>query len=161
MLEALFGFMGGLIASLITVWVARIKNYGEIVSERRNVWLNEMRNNISRMLAYKKAIDCVEEEIKPQPQTKPQTKTQTKTKTKGGLFEKKVKLEKEYELAKNEILIRLNLTEGKHQLLKAAIEEFDTQDDYDSIAAEKILEISRSLLKDEWEKVKRETKGGE
>ena len=154
MLEALFGFMGGLIASLITVWVARIKNYGEIVSERRNVWLNEMRNNISRMLAYKKAIDCVEEEIKPQPQTKPQTKT------KGGLFEKKVKLEKEYELAKNEILIRLNLTEGKHQLLKAAIEEFDTQDDYDSIAAEKILEISRSLLKDEWEKVKKETKGG-
>lgn len=152
MLEALFGFMGGLIASLITVWVARIKNYGEIVSERRNVWLNEMRNNISRMLAYKKAIDCVEEEIKPQPQ--PQTKT------KGGLFEKKVKLEKEYELAKNEVLIRLNLTEGKHQLLKAAIEEFDTQDDYDSIAAEKILEISRSLLKDEWEKVKKETKGG-
>lgn len=154
MLEALFGFMGGLIASLITVWVARIKNYGEIVSERRNVWLNEMRNNISRMLAYKKAIDCVEEEIKPQPQTQPQTKT------KGGLFEKKVKLEKEYELAKNEVLIRLNLTEGKHQLLKAAIEEFDTQDDYDSIAAEKILEISRSLLKDEWEKVKKETKGG-
>lgn len=154
MLEALFGFIGGLIASLITVWVARIKNYGEIVSERRNVWLNEMRNNISRMLAYKKAIDCVEEEIKPQPQPQPQTKT------KGGLFEKKVKLEKEYELAKNEVLIRLNLTEGKHQLLKAAIEEFDTQDDYDSIAAEKILEISRSLLKDEWEKVKKETKGG-
>lgn len=156
MLEALFGFMGGLIASLITVWVARIKNYGEIVSERRNIWLNEMRNNISRMLAYKKAIDCVEEEIKPQ--TQPQTQPQTKTK--GGLFEKKVKLEKEYELAKNEVLIRLNLTEGKHQLLKAAIEEFDTQDDYDSIAAEKILEISRSLLKDEWEKVKKETKGG-
>lgn len=156
MLEALFGFMGGLIASLITVWVARIKNYGEIVSERRNVWLNEMRNNISRMLAYKKAIDCVEEEIKPQ--TQPQTQPQTKTK--GGLFEKKVKLEKEYELAKNEVLIKLNLTEGKHQLLKAAIEEFDTQDDYDSIAAEKILEISRGLLKDEWEKVKKETKGG-
>lgn len=156
MLEALFGFMGGLIASLITVWVARIKNYGEIVSERRNIWLNEMRNNISRMLAYKKAIDCVEEEIKPQ--TQPQTQPQTKTK--GGLFEKKVKLEKEYELAKNEVLIRLNLTEGKHQLLKAAIEEFDTQDDYDSIAAEKILEISRGLLKDEWEKVKKETKGG-
>lgn len=156
MLEAFLGFVGGLIASLITVWVARIKNYGEIVSERRNVWLNEMRNNISRMLAYKKAIDCVEEEIKPQPQ--PQTKTQTKTK--GGLFEKKVKLGKEYELAKNEVLIRLNLTEGKHQLLKTAIEEFDTSDAYDSIAAEKILEISRSLLKDEWEKVKRETKGG-
>ena len=152
MLEALFGFMGGLIASLITVWVARIKNYGEIVSERRNIWLNEMRNNISRMLANKKAIDCIEEEIKPQ--------TQPQTKTKGGLFEKKVKLEKEYELAKNEVLIRLNLTEGKHQLLKEAIEEFDTKDDYDNIAAEKILEISRSLLKDEWEKVKKETKGG-
>lgn len=154
MLEAFLGFVGGLIASLITVWVARIKNYGEIVSERRNVWLNEMRDNISKMLACKKAIDCVEEEIKPQPQTK------TQTKTKGGLFEKKVKLEKEYEIAKNEVLIRLNLTEGKHQLLKEAIEEFDTKDDYDSIAAEKILEISRSLLKDEWEKVKRETKGG-
>lgn len=149
MLEALFGFMGGLIASLITVWVARIKNYGEIVSERRNVWLNEMRDNISRMLACKKAM-------------KDEKKGSTNQVTiNRGLLEKKEELEKEYEIAKNEVLIRLNLTEGKHQLLKEAIEEFDTKDDYDSIAAEKILEISRSLLKDEWEKVKRETKGGE
>ena len=148
MLEALFGFMGGLIASLITVWVARIKNYGEIVSNRRNVWLNEMRDNISKMLACKKAM-------------KDEKKGSTNQITINcGLPEKKEELEKEYELAKNEVLIRLNLTEGKHQLLKAAIEEFDAQDDYDSIAAEKILEISRSLLKDEWEKVKEETKGG-
>ena len=63
MLEALFGFMGGLIASLITVSVARIKNYGEIVSECRNVWLNEMKDNISKMLACEKAINCVEKEI--------------------------------------------------------------------------------------------------
>ena len=151
MLEALFGFMGGLIASLITVWVARIKNYGEIVSNRRNVWLNEMRDNISRMLACRKVIKEIVD--------KKNGDTQS-TKTWGGQSEKKAKLEKEYELAKNEVLIRLNLTEGKHQLLKAAIEEFDTSDAYDSIAAEKILEISRSLLKDEWEKVKRETKGG-
>lgn len=144
MLEALFGFMGGLIASLITVWVARIKNYGEIVSERRNIWLNEMRDNISKMLACRKALKDV----------KGGSTQQATTNDSPSEFEK------EYELAKNEVLIRLNLTEGKHRLLKEAIEEFDTKDDYDSIAAEKILEISRSLLKDEWEKVKRETKGG-
>ena len=144
MLEAFLGFVGGLIASLITVWVARIKNSGEIVSNRRNVWLNEMRDNISKMLACKKAMKNVKN-----------GNTQQAT-INGSPSE----LEKEYEVAKNEVLIRLNLTEGKHQLLKAAIEELDTSGDYDSIAAEKILEISRSLLKDEWEKVKRETKGG-
>ncbi len=135
MLEALIGFVGAIVGALFTVAVTKLNNYNQSVSQCRNKWLNDMRENISKMLACKKALDDAEN------------------------TEKKIELKREYEYAKNQTLLRLNLSENKHILLKVAIEELDLQD-YSEETAQKIAEISRSILKEEWEKVKYEAKGG-
>ena len=135
MLEALIGFVGAIVGALFTVAVTKLNNYNQSVSQCRNKWLNDMRENISNMLACKKALDDAEN------------------------TEKKIELKREYEYAKNQTLLRLNLSENKHILLKVAIEELDLQG-YSEEPAQKIAEISRSILKEEWEKVKYEAKGG-
>lgn len=135
MLEALIGFVGAIVGALFTVAVTKLNNYNQSVSQCRNKWLNDMRENISNMLACKKALDDAEN------------------------TEKKIELKREYEYAKNQTLLRLNLSENKHILLKVAIEELDLQG-YSEETAQKIAEISRSILKEEWEKVKYEAKGG-
>lgn len=136
MLEALIGFVGAIVGALFTVAVTKMNNYNQSVSQCRNKWLNDMRENISKMLAYKKALDDAEN------------------------AEKQIELKREYEYAKNQTLLRLNLSENKHILLKLAIEEFDSLQSYSEETARKIAEISRSILKEEWEKVKYEAKGG-
>ena len=136
MLEALIGFVGAIIGSLFTVAVTKMNNYNQSVSQCRNKWLNDMRENISKMLACKKALDDAENN------------------------EKKIELKREYEYAKNQTLLRLNLSENKHILLKLAIEELDSLQNYSDEIVQKIAEISRSILKEEWEKVKYEAKGG-
>lgn len=135
MLEALIGFVGAIVGALFTVAVTKLNNYNQSVSQCRNKWLNDMRENISNMLACKKALDDAEN------------------------TEKKIELKREYEYAKNQTLLRLNLSENKHILLKVAIEELELQG-YSEETAQKIAEISRSILKEEWEKVKYEAKGG-
>lgn len=135
MLEALIGFVGAIVGALFTVAVTKLNNYNQSVSQCRNKWLNDMRENISNMLACKKVLDDAEN------------------------TEKKNELKREYEYAKNQTLLRLNLSENKHILLKVAIEELDLQG-YSEETAQKIAEISRSILKEEWEKVKYEAKGG-
>ncbi len=136
MLEALIGFVGAIIGSLFTVAVTKMNNYNQSVSQCRNKWLNDMRENISQTLACKKALDDADN------------------------TEKQIELKREYEYAKNQTLLRLNLSENKHILLKLAIEEFDSLQSYSEEIAQKIAEISRSILKEEWEKVKYEAKGG-
>ena len=138
MLEALIGFggaiIGAIIGALFTVVVTKMNNYNQSVSQCRNKWLNDMRENISNMLACKNALG-------------------------GADKEKQIELKREYEYAKNQTLLRLNLSENKHILLKLAIEELDLQG-YSEETAQKIAEISRSIFKEEWEKVKYEAKGG-
>ena len=134
MLECLFAFLGAVVGGFIGLITAKRTIYNDSVSQRRNVWLNEMREYISKMLAYKKDLGDSK-----------QNQTQSTA---------------EYEIAKNQVLIRLNMTEEKHILLKKAIEDLDSgARDYDDVAP-KLIEIARSILKEEWEKVKRETKGG-
>lgn len=136
MIEALIGFVGAIVGALFTLAVTKMNNYNQSVSQCRNKWLNDMRENISKMLAYKKALDDAEN------------------------AEKQIELKREYEYAKNQTLLRLNLSENKHILLKLAIEELDSLQNYSDEIAQKIAEISRSILKEEWEKVKYEAKGG-
>lgn len=139
MLEALIGFggaiIGAIIGALFTVVVTKMNNYNQSVSQCRNKWLNDMRENISNMLACKNALNWADQE-------------------------KKIELKREYEYAKNQTLLRLNLSENKHVLLKLAIEELDSFQNYSEETAQKIAEISRSIFKEEWEKVKYEARGG-
>lgn len=144
MLECLFAFLGAVVGGFIGLITAKRTIYNDSVSQRRNVWLNEMREYISKMLAYKKVLDDSKQ-------------NQNQNQTPSADIEKYIA---EYEIAKNQVLIRLNMTEEKHMLLKKAIEDLDFgARDYDDVAP-KLVEIARSILKEEWEKVKRETKGG-
>ena len=63
----------------------------------------------------------------------------------------------EYWKARNEIMLRLYLNEPLHLMLKNEILQLDNGKDDKTI--EKIILISQSLLKEEWEKVKKEAKG--
>lgn len=65
-----------------------------------------------------------------------------------------------YWKARNEIMLRLNLNEPLHLMLKNEILQLDNgKDGKDDKTVEKIILISQSLLKEEWEKVKKEAKG--
>ena len=141
MLEAIFGLIGVVVGSLFTFLVSKMNFYKETVSRRRNVWLNEMRNYISKMLACKKAMHTIHFSC-----------TATDSVNKKKCIE-------DYENYKNQVLIRLNLKEEKHKMLKTEIEKLNKKEKKFDQETENILEISRSILKEEWEKVKKETKG--
>ena len=105
--------------------------FAETVSQSRNKWLNEMRAFISSMLAEAK-----------RPSEEP---TDNRTTA--------------YWKARDEILLRLNLNEPLHIMLAKEIYDLDLPSaDIDDIS-NKIIEISQQLLKEEWEKVKKEAKG--
>lgn len=105
--------------------------FAETVSQSRNKWLNEMRAFISSMLAEAKRP--------------PEEPTDNRTNA--------------YWKARDEILLRLNLNEPLHIVLAKEIYDLDLPSaDIDDIS-NKIIEISQQLLKEEWEKVKKEAKG--
>lgn len=108
--------------------------FAETVSQSRNKWLNEMRGLISTILVVAKE-ECV--------------------------LSKEPVASDEYLKARDEILLRLNMKESLHILLENEIEKLDhaNSNNVDDISG-KILTISRTILKEEWEKVKSEAKGG-
>lgn len=69
--------------------------YNQTVSERRNIWLNEMREYISGMLAQ------------------------------ADISQNKDNMPMEYYKAKNQVLLRLNLIEPLHKMLSQQIESLD------------------------------------
>lgn len=135
---ALFTLLGVFVTAFVSWLTSFLTNrynyrhlFAETVSQSRNKWLNEMRNFISVMLA--EAIKC---------------KDKHKT--------------KEYYQARNEVLLRLNITEPLHLMLQIEIGKLDNchESDYDNIE-HNILEISRQLLKKEWDRVRKEAEGKE
>lgn len=171
MTEALCTLLGAVIGAIISFLTVKRTIYNETVSQRRNVWLNEMREYISQMLAYKKVIVACKNNsacIKPENceihnngndaiDAEGQTSGCNESITHRRCY---IEFVEKYETAKNQVLIRLNLSEQKHQLLKSTIEDLDNDSKNYNDVAPIIIEISRSILKDEWEKVKKETKGG-
>lgn len=106
--------------------------FAETVSQSRNKWLNEMRAFISSMLAEAK---------------RPSEKSTDNRTT-------------AYWKARNQIMLRLNLNEEDHILLNHYICLLDNCDDSEKDnLSEKIIDISNIILKEEWEKVKKEAKG--
>ena len=149
--SAIIGLIGGLIGSLITLVIGLLTTrfsynnlFADTVSKSRNNWINTWRDELSKFLAiadmlrYEETIkkECNEHEY--------------------------IELLKEYHIAKNKIIMRLNLNEKRHQevyllINKIAYEEPLENDDY-KIAKEALMAVSRDLLKEEWERVKLEAK---
>lgn len=139
---ALIALVGVLFSTLISLFVSKktiqysYKDlFAKTVSQSRNRWLNEMRSFISSMLAEVK---------KPSNKQKPNTTDRTNA----------------YWKARNQIMLRLNLNEEDHILLNHYICFLDNCDDSEKDKlSEKIIDISNIILKEEWEKVKKEAKG--
>ena len=74
--------------------------FNQTVSERRNIWLNEMREYISKMLAQ------------------------------ADISQNKNNMPMEYYKAKNQVLLRLNLIEPLHKMLSQQIESLDNCENY-------------------------------
>lgn len=131
---ALIGAVVGVASALITMKVGYRQIFAETVSSSRNQWLVQMRGYISNMLACKQAL------------------------LKHNISEEE--LQKEYYANRNEILLRLNLDEPMHVALKGLISQLDssTKTKIDDIS-NKIGDVSRLLLKVEWERVKDEAGG--
>lgn len=135
---AIIAFCGVILSVLISVLIhlgVSKYNYNQLfaqtVSQSRNQWLNEMRENISIMLA--EACKSV---------------GQLKT--------------KEYYIAQNQVLLRMNNNEPLHLMLTQEINILEKSGDENvfRVCEKNILEISEKLLKREWENVKKEAKGG-
>lgn len=134
--------LGGVFLSAFVSYLVSIKTtrynykqlFAETVSQSRNKWLNVMREFISTILEVAKK-ECASSK-------EPVTSDK-------------------YLKARAEILLRLNMKESLHILLENEIEKLDhaNSNNVDDISR-KILTISRTILKEEWEKVKAEAKGG-
>ena len=69
---------------------------------------------------------------------------------------------KEYHIAKNKIIMRLNMNEKRHQevyllINKIAYEEID--DEEYRVLKESLMAVTQNLLKNEWERGKLEARG--
>ena len=150
--SAIIGLIGGLIGSLITLVIGLLTTrfsynnlFADTISKSRNNWINTWRDELSNFLAI---ADMLRHET-----------TTKKACNEHEYFE----LLKEYHIAKNKIIMRLNLNEKRHQevyllINKIAYEKPLENDDY-KIAKEALMAVSRDLLKEEWERVKLEAKG--
>lgn len=146
---ALVGVVLSTAISLIIGFWGKRYNYhhlfAETVSQSRNKWLNEMREYISEMLANKRRMVY------------------------GNVDEMSaVEICNKYDTCKFQVLMRLNINESDHRQLRALIIELDgygvqklgqtAVKQYETTELE-IIEISRKILKEEWDKVKLESKG--
>ena len=135
MLTAIGGAIIGFVASLLALRFNYKQLFAETVSKSRNVWLNEMRENISILLA--------ESSVKFD-KNNPSFDIVT------------------YHKAKNQVLLRMNNSEPLHLMLTKEIKSLDNCTDENSVrmCQENILTTAEQILKREWEHVKTEAKGG-
>lgn len=136
----------GIIATVVSMITSNITTrfsykqlFAETVSQSRNKWLNEMRGFISIML------------------TEVQKPCSNKNAQDNDSSSARHERTSDYWKARNEIMLRLNLNEPLHLMLKNEILNLDNNSDEKTI--ENIIAISQTLLKEEWEKVKKEARG--
>lgn len=123
------------VSLIVSLWTRKYNYnqlFAETVSKSRNKWLNEMRGFISTML----------------------TEAENSKRQNSATHTKK------YWKARNEIVLRLNLTEPFHQALFNEIKQLDCLNNSNQKQTiDKIIFLSQAILKEEWEKVKSEAKG--
>lgn len=111
--------------------------YAETVSANRMDWINVWRQNVSKFLACAEIIH------------------------KHSNCAKTLQFEKEMYEARAMIVSRLNLDENDHKLMYLLINSFaihGSRQDFQK-SKELLLSQARKILKNEWERVKREAKG--
>lgn len=134
-ISAIIGALFGIIGTVFTLRFNYRQLYAETVSTNRNLWRNELREFIAKMVAEVSL-----------------NKGATKT--------------KEYFVYRNQILMRLNVSEPYHKMIEHLIYDFDkinSQSDFEKNfidLQDKIIEVSCNVMKLEWETVKKEVKGG-
>lgn len=145
--EIIFTLIGALVGSFATILIGILSNrfsyknlFAETISKSRNNWINIWRDEIANFLAI---ADILRFE---------------KEKTEDNYIE----LMKEYHLAKNKIIMRLNMNEKRPQevyllINKIAYEEID--DEKYKVLKESLIAVTQDLLKNEWERVKLEARG--
>ncbi len=122
--------------------------FAETVSQSRNKWLNEMRSFISAMLA---------EVQNPFPASKNGGGTSLQNPTARAIATERTN---KYWKARNQIILRLNVTETLQNSLYREILKLDcVNNSNEEQTIQNIIALSQLLLKDEWEKVKKEAKG--
>lgn len=129
LIVGIIAFFGAIIGVMVDRFIAYKKIFSETVSESRNKWINELRQNISIVLS--------EATIGQKKDTE--------------------EIYKSY----NEVLLRLNLTEPLHLMLSYELKKLlkCTEDDFNEIQ-ENIVLLSQQIHKTEWERVKKEARGG-
>jgi len=139
-LAALIGAIIGAVFGFIASWLTLRFNYHQLfaqtVSSNRMDWINVWRENIAKLLACAEVLHS----------KKPSDHC---------------KCEKEFFEARAMIIIRLNPKEPKHVLMNKLLENFDYKINNKNFNTQKeaIIELAQSILKPEWERVKKEAKG--
>ncbi len=152
----------GVILSAVISWVVvsyeRKYNYHQLfaqtVSSNRMDWINVWRENISVFLSH---AERLHEDLCKKQKNKT-CKRAIYICTNITIADSDDNRKEMYE-AKNRILSRLNMTERKHILLFDAINQLDIQSKEFYAQKEYIMTLVRLILKDEWERVKKEAKG--
>lgn len=152
------GLIAGLIAGAIsligiffTTKLSGVNIYAQTVSSNRMDWINVWRENLSKFIACVKMINSFNVRIS------------NSTITYSDISTVYIKM---YESC-NMVLLRLNLTEPAHVLLKKQIEDIlsELESKGNNQNMDKLLEelsnTARLILKPEWERVKKEAKGKE
>lgn len=141
-LTILLSFLGAVIGSIITIRLGYRELYAKNVTTNRMEWINVWRTKIPEFLSKVEILLKIKEDDK-----------------------NYSKILDEFYQAKYMIEIRLNLNESKHQMVYLLINEIteallDCNECYNSITKKKeqLLILSRTILKEEWERVKIESK---
>ena len=150
-LTILLSFLGAVIGSIITIRLGYRELYAKNVTTNRMEWINVWRTKIPEFLSRVEILLKIKE--------------YNKNDFNGNNDKYYSKILDEFYQAKYMIEIRLNLNESKHQMVYLLINEIteallDCNECYNSITKKKeqLLILSRTILKEEWERVKIESK---
>lgn len=150
-LTILLSFLGAVIGSIITIRLGYRELYAKNVTTNRMEWINVWRTKIPEFLSKVEILFKIKEH--------------DKNDSNGNNDKNYSKILDEFYQAKYMIEIRLNLNESKHQMVYLLINEIteavlDCNKCYNSITKKKeqLLILSRTILKEEWERVKIESK---
>ena len=128
-----------IIVALITTRVTVKQIYSERVSKSRMEWINIWRENIAEFLTVAERISELSQKDCP---------------------EQLADLNYRLNLCRNRILVRVNLAEEDHRHLYDLLMNINWEESQNfKINKEKLLSLTRKILKPEWERYKKESGG--
>lgn len=168
-MEFVAGLIGAVVALVGSYWVNKFSYkqlFAQTISSNRMDWINVWRENVSKFLACAEIIH--DHEVQKNKISKKRV-TCKKGKcivvvfypTSNETDNKIIEYRKEMLEARAMIISRLNLNEQDHIDMMAALDLFDCNcsEEQFNLQRELVLELTRQILKPEWERLKREAKG--